>query len=119
MAFITFNKEKLIHNFSYLQNLFDQHNIQWTIVSKLLCGHKPYLELLYEMGVKHLCDTRISNLKTIKLVGQDIETVYIKPPAQHNVEDIVKFADISFNTEIETIKMLSIEAVRQKKYTMY
>lgn len=115
MAFITLNQDKLSHNFNYLQNLFDEHGIQWTIVSKLLCGYKPYLEVLYQMGVKHLCDTRISNLKTIKAVGQDIETVYIKPPAQHNAESIVKYADISFNTEIETIKMLSNEAVRQNK----
>jgi len=115
MAFITLDQDKLEHNFNYLQNLFDENEIQWTIVSKLLCGYKPYLEVLCKMGVKHLCDTRISNLKTIKSISKNIETVYIKPPAQHNAKSIVKYADISFNTEIETIKALSKEAVQQNK----
>lgn len=115
MAFITLDQNKLEHNFRFLQNLFEEHNIRWTIVSKLLCGYKPYLQLLYELGAEHLCDSRIANLKTIKSVSSAIETVYIKPPAKRNVKDVVSYADISFNTEIETIKALSNEAVRQNK----
>ncbi|MEQ8909717.1 MAG: alanine/ornithine racemase family PLP-dependent enzyme [Vicingaceae bacterium] len=115
MAFITLDRDKLEHNFRYLQNLFEAHEIRWTIVSKLLCGYKPYLEVLHEMGVERLCDSRISNLKVIKSISKEIETVYIKPPAQGNAEDIVKYADISFNTEIETIKALSEEAIKQDK----
>lgn len=115
MAFITLDQDKLEHNFHYLQKLFEKNDIQWTIVSKLLCGYKPYLKVLHEMGVEHLCDTRISNLKTIKSVSEEIETVYIKPPAKQNIKSIVKFADVSFNTEIATIKALSKEAVIQNK----
>lgn len=44
-----------------------------------------------------------------------IETVFIKPPAKRNVARIVEFADVSFNTEYETIKMLSDEVVKQEK----
>src|SRR5690606_11980167 len=44
-----------------------------------------------------------------------IETVFIKPPAKRYISSIVKYADSSFNTEYETIKMLSDEAVRQNK----
>lgn len=67
------------------------------------------------MGVERLCDSRISNLKVIKEISPDIETFYIKPPAQGNVHGIIKYADISFNTEIETIKALSVEAQKQNK----
>lgn len=115
MAFITLHRNKLKNNFSFLENLFVAHDIRWTIVSKLLCGYKPYLEVLYQMGVKHLCDSRTTNLRIIKSISEEIETVYIKPPAHENVKDIVKYADISFNTEIETIKDLSNEAQKQNK----
>lgn len=115
MAFLTLNKNKLSHNFKFLNELFKEHNIRWTIVSKLLCGYKPYLEVLHQMGVERLCDSRISNLKVIKSIHEHIETVYIKPPAKANAAEIVTYADISFNTEIETIKALSEEAVRQRK----
>jgi len=115
MAFLTLNQTKLQTNFRFLQSLFEEHDISWTIVSKLLCGYKPYLEVLHKMGVSTLCDSRISNLKVIKDISKDIETVYIKPPAKESVSDVIQYADISFNTEIETIKALSKEAIKQNK----
>ncbi|MGW8316468.1 MAG: alanine racemase, partial [Bacteroidales bacterium] len=39
----------------------------------------------------------------------------IKPPAKRSIASVVKFADISMNTEIETIRMLSEEAEKQNK----
>jgi predicted amino acid racemase len=48
-------------------------------------------------------DSRISNLKKIKALDPTIQTVYIKPPAKRSIEKIVH-ADVSFNTEIDTIK---------------
>jgi predicted amino acid racemase len=47
---------------------------------------------------------RISNLKKIKALDPTIQTVYIKPPAKRSIEKIVHYADVSFNTEIDTIK---------------
>jgi predicted amino acid racemase len=49
-------------------------------------------------------DSRISNLKKIKALDPTIQTVYIKPPAKRSIEKIVHYADVSFNTEIDTIK---------------
>jgi len=43
------------------------------------------------------------------------DTIYIKPPAKRSISSIVKYADISLNTEFETIKMLSDEAKKQNK----
>lgn len=41
--------------------------------------------------------------------------MYIKPPSPKNVSYIVKYADISLNTTLSTIKALSDEAVKQDK----
>ena len=113
MAFITLNREKLKTNYNFLSSLFSQNNISFAIVSKLLCGNDTYLRELIELGAKQLCDSRISNIKTIKQLNPDVETIYIKPPAHEVIEEIIEFADISINTEIETIVLLSKEA--QKK----
>ncbi|MDA3838300.1 MAG: alanine/ornithine racemase family PLP-dependent enzyme, partial [Candidatus Delongbacteria bacterium] len=43
MAFITLDPVKLKKNFDFLNNLFAKNDIQWTVVSKLLCGNKLYL----------------------------------------------------------------------------
>ncbi|SFJ78432.1 alanine racemase [Myroides guanonis] len=115
MAFITLNRQELKENFNHLQKLFDNKNIEWAVVAKLLCGNELFLKELLNLNPKQICDSRASNLKTIKKLNPDVETVYIKPPPKRSISKIVTYADISFNTELETIKMLSKEANRQNK----
>src|SRR5690625_8031972 len=50
---------------------------------------------------------RVTNLRAIRSLDKNIEIVYIKPPAKRSIKSIVKLADVSFNTEYDTIKMLS------------
>jgi predicted amino acid racemase len=80
------------------------------VVTKILCGNEIYLKEIIALGVREMHDSRISNLKKIKALDPTIQTVYIKPPAKRSIEKIVHYADVSFNTEIDTIKMLSAEA---------
>ena len=115
MAFITLNRESLENNYKYLQALFKKHNIEWAPVLKLLCGNKKYLEFILSLGDEQVCDARLSNLKTIKAIAPPKETIYIKPPAKRSIGSVVKNADVSFNTEITTIKWLSEEAAKQNK----
>ncbi len=115
MAYITLDIKKLKLNFDYLNDLFKKNNIQWSIVSKILCGNKDYLTELLALGIEQVCDSRITNLRIIKTINPKIETIYIKPPAKQAVSGVVKYADISMNTEISIIKLLSIEAKKQNK----
>jgi len=115
MAFVTIDIKKLKSNFDYLDTLFKKNKIEWSVVTKILSGNKTVLTELLKFDIKQVCDSRASNLKEIKLINPKIETIYIKPPAKRSIENIVKYADISVNTEIETIKMLSKEAKKQNK----
>jgi predicted amino acid racemase len=115
MAYITLNRKKLEQNFKYLDRIFTKNNIKWSVVTKLLCGNKLYIGELLKLNVFQAADSRISNLRIIKSIKPEIETIYIKPPAKHAVSNVVKYADISLNTSISVIKMLSKEAVKQDK----
>lgn len=115
MSYISLNSDKLFHNFNFLDALFSQHQIDWAIVGKLLCGNATFLKVLLDMTDKEICDSRLSNLKTIKRISPETNTIYIKPPAQRLARSIVKFADVSFNTELQTLKALSEQAVMQDK----
>ncbi len=115
MAYLTLYKDKLANNYNYLKDLFNENKMAWGVVSKLLCGTKPYLELLIELGVDEIHDSRISNLQTIKEINPAVQTVYIKPPAKGNIPNVVSWADVSMNTEYYTMKLLSEEAGRQGK----
>lgn len=115
MAFVTLSVEKLRHNYQYLNNKFQKNNKEWSIVTKLLCGNESFLKEVLDLGIREVCDSRISNLKKIKKIKPDVQTVYIKPPASRSIASVVKYADVSFNSESETIRMLSEEAKRQRK----
>ena len=115
MAFVTLDIKKLKSNFNYLDKLFKKNGIEWSIVSKMLSGNKIFLTELLKFDINQICDSRVSNLKEIKLLNPKIETIYIKPPAKRSITSIVKYADISMNTEIQTIEFLSKEAKKQNK----
>jgi ornithine racemase len=115
MAYLNIHQEKLRHNFKFLDRLFENNNIDWAVVSKLLCGNTKLLELLIDLGIREICDARISNLQKIKDINPDVRTVYIRPPSKRSIAKVVKYADVSFNTEYDTMKLLSDEAVRQNK----
>lgn len=115
MAFVTLDIKKLKVNFNYLNTLFSKRGIEWSVVSKILSGNKMYLTELLKFDINQICDSRVSNLKMIKSINPLIETIYIKPPAKRSVASIIKYADISLNTEFETIKLLSDEAKKQNK----
>ena len=101
MAYIELYRDRLKHNFDFLNNLFEKNNIEWGVVSKMLCGNEIYIRELIHLGATEVHDSRISNLKVIKGIDHSVQTVYI--------------ADVSFNTEYETIRLISQEAKRQEK----
>jgi ornithine racemase len=115
MAYLKLYRERLRKNYEILDQWFTQNGIEWGVVTKLLCGNKLYLKELVDLGVKEMHDTRITNLKTIKELAPHVQTVYIKPPAKPSIPNVVKYADVSFNTDLDTIKGLSAEAVKQGK----
>jgi predicted amino acid racemase len=115
MAFVELDKKKLVENYQILSKGFDERNIEWGVVTKLLCGNKLYLQEILNLGVKEIHDSRISNLKAVKELDPSVQTVYIKPPAKRAIKKLVKYADVSLNTEYVTIKLISDEAKRQNK----
>ena len=115
MAFITLHKERLKYNFERLDYYFKLKNIHWSVVTKMLCGNELFLREVLALKPKQVCDSRVSNLAMIKSIDPGVETIYIKPTPSRYAEEVVRYADISMNTEFDSIKILSDEAVRQKK----
>ncbi|MBN7811683.1 alanine/ornithine racemase family PLP-dependent enzyme [Algoriphagus sp. H41] len=115
MAVLTLDREKLKTNYQVLTRLFEDRGVDWGVVSKMLCGNKLFLQELIGLGITEVHDSRISNLAMVKRIKRDVQTVYIKPVSKKNVGKMVEFADVSLNSELETIRMISAEAVLQGK----
>ncbi|NHE55457.1 alanine racemase [Cyclobacterium plantarum] len=115
MAFLNLYRDKLRENFEFLKKEFDDNDVSWGVVSKILCGNRKYIKELIDMGADEIHDSRISNLAKVKEINPSVQTVYIKPPSKRNISDMVRYADVSLNSELNTIRWISEEAVKQDK----
>ncbi len=115
MAYVKLYRSELRHNYEYLDKLFKKNDIKWGITTKLLCGNSDFINEVTDLGIGEVHDSRISNLKVVKNIDPDTVTIYIKPPPKDTIPELIKYADISLNTELSTMHELSEEAVRQDK----
>lgn len=83
------------------------------IVTKGYCADMEIYKLLEESNIDYLADSRIQNLK--KYEGTKKERVLLRLPMISEADDVVRFSDISLNSEIETIKSLNEAAKNQNK----
>ena len=115
MAYVKLYRSALRHNFEFLDKLFKENGIKWGITTKLLCGNRAFLKEVIDLGIGEVHDSRISNLRRVKEIDPETMTIYIKPPPKDAIPDVVRYADISLNTELATLHELSDEAVKQEK----
>lgn len=119
MAELVVKSDKIIENIKKLNDYLEKHKIEWSLISKVLSGHKGVLEkVLASPEIKRvhsLGDSRLSNLKNVKEINSDVVTMYIKPPAIQYAKSVVSYSDISLNTSYDTICALNKEAGNQNK----
>ncbi|WP_347160403.1 alanine racemase [Pontibacter chitinilyticus] len=116
MAVLKLYRDKLQHNYQHIDSALKENGITWGVVTKLLCGNELFLKEVLALGVNEIHDSRVTNLKAIKSLAPEVQTVYIKPAPKQSIPDIVSCADVSFETELEIIRLLSEEAVRQNRH---
>ncbi len=105
--------EKIKQNTQTLVNLCKSKNITVMGVTKVFCAIPEIANSLLVGGVDYLADSRIENL--IKLQNYNLPKVLLRIPMLTQAEEVVKYSDISLNSEIETIKELSKFAQKHNK----
>ena len=115
MNALTIDLAALHHNIRTIDAWMNSHDSSWTLVTKVLCGHGEALEALAAMGVRSMADSRLGNLERIAELPGDMESWYLRLPHMPVVEDVVRLADVSLNSETSVIEALSAEAVRQER----
>ena len=119
MAKLKIYSKRIIDNIRKINDIMDKHNKKWSLVTKVLSGNAPTLKKILNseevLRTHSIADSRISSLKIIKEIDKEIVTMYLKPPAKSFIKNVVKYSDISLNTEFKTITALNEEAKRQSK----
>lgn len=90
-----------------------EKDISVTAVMKSFCAKPEIAEALAESGVKYLGDARLENLKKISHIN--IEKILIRLPSKSAAKEVIKYSDISLNSELEVIKELNKYAEQENK----
>lgn len=119
MAELIIHTEEIKNNIKILSRFFKEHNIEWSLITKVFSGDIDFLkniltdETIEDIG--SVGDSRLTSLKNLKKINPDMRTIYIKPPAIMYADEVVKYADISLNSSYKTIKALNTAAQKQNK----
>lgn len=84
-------------------------------VIKVSDGDCYVAEAYSEGGCDQIGSSRIVHLKEIKKTHPEIETLLVRIPMACEIEDVVAYADISLNSEEQTLRLLSREAVNRHR----
>ncbi|MGL4402148.1 MAG: alanine racemase [Fusobacteriaceae bacterium] len=107
------NLNKLSLNCKNIVSMCREKNISVTGITKSVFNDLAIAETILHSGCTCIGESRISNLK--KIVSLPCEKLLTRVPLLSEAEDVVKFADISLNSEIETIKTLNSCAEKEGK----
>ena len=119
MAELRINMGEIRNNIKKINTYLSKNNIQWSLITKVFSGDKDFMKQILTpdiiKGIHSVGDSRLSSLKRLKELNPELITIYIKPPAQAYVDDVVKYADISLNSSYRTIVALNEAAKKQNK----
>jgi ornithine racemase len=105
--------KKLEHNTRVLVDMYNKNNIGIAAVTKAYCAMPEIAVAQVRGGCSYLADSRVQNLK--KLKDLSVPKMLIRIPMISQAHDVVKYADISLNSEYNTIRALSEAAVSLNK----
>lgn len=109
---IEINIKGIKENISTLTNECNKHNVFISVVTKVLANNKEIVSKICN-NVKAIADSRVDNIKNYQDINA--EKWLIRLPMECEIEDVIKYCDVSLNSEIYTIKLLNEEAKKQNK----
>ncbi len=107
------NLGKLEHNARLELQKLAEYGVTVMGVNKVFNGLYETAEAIVKAGMDVVAESRIYNLR--KLQSLKCQKCLLRTPSPGEIEEVVKFADISLNSEVEVIQSLSKEAVKQKR----
>ncbi len=96
----------------------DDGNCSLMIVTKGLCADLEMVKMLAgRPEVDFVADSRLKNIKSYSKIVRDAgkKTVLIRIPMLSEVDELVKYVDVCFNSEMETVRAIDKAAAKEGK----
>jgi len=107
------NLRKLEHNARIEVNKLAEYGVTVMGVNKVFNGLSETASAVIRAGMDVVAESRVYNLK--KLHHLSCQKCLLRTPSPSEIEEVVKYADISLNSDIDVLKKLSREAVKQNR----
>jgi len=109
------NLSTIKNNTEIIVNMCGRNNIKVSGVIKGFHGLPKVAEKMIEGGVINLGSSRIDQLKTIKEIHPEVETLLLRIPMISEIKDLIKYCDISLNSNKETLNKINEEVKKVGK----
>ncbi len=96
---------KITHNANTILSMCKKKGIEVVGVTKVFCAEPSVVQAMLKGGIVHFGDSRIQNLKNMRDIH--CKKTLLRISMESEAEEVVKYSDISLNSELETIKVLS------------
>lgn len=107
------NLRKLEENARAEKALLASSGIDVMAVNKVFDGCVETAQAVFDGGIQVIAESRTYNLQKIREIG--CTTCLLRSPCLSEIEDVIRYADISLNSEPVILRALSQEAQRQGK----
>lgn len=105
------NRQKLFGNARAIVSECRSRGIAVAGVTKSFAADPALAEAMVEAGISQLADSRLENL--VALTHLPLPKLLLRLPMQSEIPEVVRYADISLNSELDSITRLSQAAVAQ------
>jgi len=99
--------DKIVHNTIRVVRQCTEKNIELVGVAKGCSADEKVVRAMIEGGIKIFGDSRIENIIHLRRAGIQTRMMLIRIPMQSEIRKMLKYADISLNSELLTIERIS------------
>lgn len=102
--------DRIRHNARHVVKLCSALGIEVMGITKGVCAWEPVVRCMIEAGVAKLGDSRLKNVRTLRQAAPGVPVYLIRIPMVSELEQVVAYADGSFHSEVEVVRLLSERA---------
>nr|WP_312576759.1 alanine/ornithine racemase family PLP-dependent enzyme [Sedimentibacter sp.] len=109
------NLDILYSNTKIVVELCNRNSIDVAGIIKGFGGIPDGAKEMIKGGCSQIGSSRIEQLKELKDIGIDAPLMLVRIPMKNEIEDVVRYSDISLVSEKDTLDFLNIESKKQNK----
>lgn len=99
--------ERIAENARTVYALCHEHGAQVAAVGKVTCAHPAVIMAMAGAGADMVADSRILNLMSSRSIGTGLPQMLLRIPAPSAAHDVVRCADITLNSSLQSLQVLS------------